>query len=139
MRLCLGAAALFCFSLLLAAGGCNRGPKLYPVTGTVTLDGKPVANAAVLLYKEKGGRPPEAQTDAAGKFQMMSLPGTYTVIVSKCESLTPQSGMEVYDDDNPPKVRWIIPEKYSRPDQSDLKAEVKAGGPNDFKFEFPRK
>jgi hypothetical protein len=123
---------------IAAAGGCNRGPTLYPVTGEVTLDGKPVPSAAVMLYQEKGSRPPAGTTDARGAFQLVSPEGDYTVIITACQALTPQSGMEVPSDTLPP-VRWIVPEKYSRPDQSDLKVKVSRGGENHFKFEFPRK
>lgn len=121
--------------LAIVVGGCSRGPKLYPVKGEVTLNGKPVADAAVLFYREKGGRPPEAKTDAAGTFSLLSPEGTFTVIVTACEYLTPPSGT---DPSAERPVRWIIPEKYSRPD-SDVKVTVKPGGDNHFKLEFPQK
>jgi hypothetical protein len=34
-------------SLLVGLSGCGSGPKFVPVSGTVTLDGKPLANALV--------------------------------------------------------------------------------------------
>jgi hypothetical protein len=120
------------------AGGCSRGQKLYPVSGEVTLNGKPVPSAAVMLYREKGGRPPAGTTDARGAFQLLSPEGDYTVVINASQALTPQSGMEI-PNDTPPPVRWILPEKYSQPDQSDLKVKVNRGGENHFKFEFPRK
>ena len=131
-------AILLAALAILACGGCNRGPKMYPVTGLVTLGGKPVAGASVMLYRVKGGRPPAATTDVSGAFRLVSPEGDYTAIITACESLTPQTGMEI-PDENPPKVRWIVPEKYSRFDQSGLKVKVARGGENHFKFEFPRK
>lgn len=122
--------------LVIVLGGCSRGPKLYPVKGEVTLNGKPVANAAVLFYREKAGLPPTARTDAAGAFQLQSAPGEYIAIITACEYMTPPSGQEVSSDS---PVRWIIPEKYSRPTESDLQVKVTPGGDNHFKFEFPRK
>lgn len=122
--------------LAIVVGGCSRGPKLYPVKGEVTLNGKPVPNAAVLLYQEKGARPPEGKTDDGGMFQLLSPAGEYTAIITACQYMTPPSGMEVSADT---PVRWIVPEKYSRPDQSDLKIKVAPGAENHFKFEFPRK
>jgi hypothetical protein len=122
--------------LVTVVVGCSRGPKLYPVKCEIVLNGKPVAKAAVLLYQEKGGRPPSGQTDATGTVQLQSPPGEYTVIITACEYVTPPSGVEVSADT---PVRWIIPEKFSRPNESPLTVKVAAGGDNQFKFEFPRK
>lgn len=58
----------------LALSGCSGGgaadqPKLAAAAGVVRFDSKPVANASVTFYPEKG---PAAvgQTDAEGKFQV---------------------------------------------------------------------
>jgi hypothetical protein len=130
-------AALFMVLLVAAAlSGCSRGPKTYPVSGQVLLHGKPVAGAAVLLFREKGGRPPEAVTDAKGMFRFTAPAGEYTVVINASEGSPSQSVMDPPPETLPP-VRWIIPEKYSRPDTSDLKVTVPSG--NELKFEFPRK
>jgi hypothetical protein len=118
-------------------GGCNRGPKMYPVTGQVLSSGKPVAGASVLFYREKAARPPAGTTNASGEFQFLAPAGDYTAVITACESLSPQAGMGVTDED-PNKVRWTVPQKYSRADESDLKVTVKSSD-NQFKFEFPRK
>jgi hypothetical protein len=123
--------------LAIVVGGCDRGPKLYQVTGTVTLDGKPVPDAAIMFYQEKGTRPPSGTTDASGNFRLLSPVGDYTVIVTACQPLTRYGAMQT-PGEPPPPVRWIVPEKYSRPTESDLKVTV-GSGENHFKFEFPRK
>ncbi len=127
------------FAVLAGAmiGGCNRGPTVYPVTGQVLVSGKPVAGAAVLLYREKAASPPAGTTNANGEFQLLAPAGDYTVVITASESLSPQAGMGVAEED-PNKVRWIVPQKYSRADESDLKVTVKSGVPP-LKFEFPRK
>jgi len=124
--------------VVAAASGCSRGPKEYPVSGEVVVSGKPVSGAAVLLYREKAGRPPSGTTNASGQFRLSALAGDYTAVITACESLSKQVGMGLVGED-PSKVRWIVPEKYSRSDDSDLKVTVKPGGDNHFKFEFPRK
>jgi hypothetical protein len=40
-------AYLLCACGLLALTGCGGGLKLYPVTGTATLDGKPLSNCTI--------------------------------------------------------------------------------------------
>jgi len=111
---------------------------MYPVSGQVLANGKPVAGAAVLFFREKGTRPPSGTTNANGEFHFLAPAGQYTGVITACESTSSQAGMGVADED-PSKVKWIVPQKYSRADESDLKVTVKAGGDNQFKFEFPRK
>ena len=60
------------------AAGCQRGPKYVPVSGVVTLDGKPYDKAVVMFQPEgtRGnqdpGRGSQADTDAEGKFVLTS-------------------------------------------------------------------
>lgn len=77
--------ALFC-SVSLGCGG--SAPKLYPVTGTVSFNDKPVEGASI-LFSPQGGRPSMGTTDASGKYTITTLGkpgapvGTYNVTVSK--------------------------------------------------------
>jgi hypothetical protein len=78
-----------CGLLALVSVGCgDKGPKLYPATGTVTYEGKPLADASI-LFVPQGGRPSIGTTDASGKFSMTTngkpgVPaGTYSVTISK--------------------------------------------------------
>ena len=74
--------------LILSLAGCGRSlPTTYPVKGTVTLDGKPVAGAGVLLIP-KEGRPAHGVTDENGAFTASTfgegdgaLPGRHVVTV----------------------------------------------------------
>lgn len=118
--------------------GCSRGPKTIPVTGVVTLAGKPVASATVMLYV-KGGPLGSAKTDSSGTFRLLSLPGENTVTVTAFELLDPGSDVGPSGTGAGMKLRWIVPERYSRVDQSDLRAKVTPGGENHFRFELPAK
>jgi len=114
---------------MTVAAGCGSGeaplPELAPVTGTVTLGGKPVADAIVTFQPDKGPLS-VGNTDAAGKFELKYMgtnPGTpagkYAVRISK---LSGEAGDE------------LIPRKYN--ESSKLTQEVAQSGPNDFKFEL---
>lgn len=50
--------------------GCGGDMKVAPVTGTVTLDGSPLARASVLFQPDAGGRPSFAVTDQNGKYTL---------------------------------------------------------------------
>lgn len=98
---------LYCaFSLLplmWPAVGCSKGPTLptVPVSGSVTLDGKPLEGAAVSFTpvpSNPDGKPANGITDAQGTFQLKTylggttgqasgaMPGDYVVMVTKYEA-----------------------------------------------------
>jgi hypothetical protein len=128
---------LFSAACLLLAAGCGGGLKPVPVTGDVTLDGKPLANAGVLFCPVEKGPEAIGVTDASGKFQLSStehsgaLPGQYRVTITKQQIL----GEENYGRLGPKAVhiKWITPKKYSRMDTSGLQATVKQDE-NEFHF-----
>lgn len=148
---------LICSVLLVGCGGGDI-PKTVPVTGTVTLDGKPIEGATVNFISDEGSITASGKTDANGKFSLQAIIGSQTatgtvvgshgVAVVKTES----SGQEVTDPKammaqmttNPAitsqfKQKYLIPEKYSNPLQSKLKFQVTDAGPNDFKIELASK
>jgi len=82
-------------AVLIGVSGCGMaggGGKLVPVTGTVTIDGKPLAGASV-TFMGLGATPGlggVGTTDDFGKFEMSHFragkgvdPGEYKVIISK--------------------------------------------------------
>ncbi|MBY0228069.1 MAG: carboxypeptidase-like regulatory domain-containing protein, partial [Gemmataceae bacterium] len=80
-----GPALAFLAAIAFSAAGC--GAKLVPAEGTITLDGKPLANANVTFVPEKGPSP-VGTSDAQGKFKLTTgnkagaPAGTYKVMVS---------------------------------------------------------
>ena len=69
-----------CFFLLLSCGavlvGCGyRRPVRIPTTGTVLLDGEPVAQASLVFLPADGGRPAMAQSDENGQFTVSTFGG----------------------------------------------------------------
>ena len=139
-------AAILIALLLPCWIGC--GDKLTPVTGTVRLDGKPVAAAGVALHPVHGGPMAVAATDAKGCYRLETgnksgvMPGEYRVSVVKVEMtgfranknrlpLGPARGgiKEKMNDAarGGIKEKWIIPRKYADPSTSGLTASVKPG------------
>jgi hypothetical protein len=130
--------------LMLAAGCGAKGPTMAPAGGKVTYNGEPLANANVIFVPEGGGLTSVGQTNAEGRFTLSSstrpgaVVGKHQVAVQaidESKTKTIESG-EVSG-----ARRSLIPEKYGNYAASELTAEVKKDGPNDFTLELsgPRK
>jgi len=132
----------------LALSGCGEsGPTLYPASGTVTYNGKPVEGASVTFTPESGPIG-VGTTDAAGKYTIATLgkpgavPGENKVSVSKASTvgagkqMTPEDMMKLQKGGATTKAE--LPEKYSSPITSGLPpANVTAdGAKNVFNFEL---
>lgn len=110
------------------AGGCaDGGPELAPVSGRVTLDGRPLENARVTFQPDGAKRPSYGDTDADGRYLLVhkrgeggALVGKHTVVITVSPEIVR----------NPPH----IPPEYNS--QSTLKADVKAGEDNVFDFDL---
>jgi hypothetical protein len=143
------AAAAAAAALLAPMLGCGEdGPKLVPVTGVVTLNGKPLAEAEVSFVPDptnKDVTPGGDKTGPEGNYKAMYqgrsglAPGKYKVLVSKKAGLP--AGMEL-----PPEIKMdrvqqemmgirkeTLPAKYSEATKSEFSADVsETGGTFDF-------
>lgn len=127
--------------LLIVMLGCGSGkPTPLPIQGVVTLDGKPIGKAAVMLVPTQansGAAPALGVTDSLGQFILKTekigdgaLQGSYTATVIKKETLHAAAVPDKFKDIVAPSginERWIIPKKYSMPNDSGLAVEVKPG------------
>lgn len=124
------------FSFVLLATGCGpKGPAMIPVTGTVKLDGAPVAGAGVTFMPVSGGRPATGETDANGNFKLTTekandgaLEGDYLVAVSGVRTV----GVVVNPDGTSGdttnmRTEWFVPQKYAKPATSNLQQTVSKG------------
>ncbi len=121
----------------LAMLGCGSGS--VSVTGTVTLDGSPLAEAFVSFTPDDGGRPVSITTNDSGEFAFDDgtppglLAGVYKVTVSKTERLGLPPGIEeggpIPADFDPAsaKEHWVTPRKYAKTSTSGLTANVERG------------
>lgn len=92
--------------ILTASFGCNQGPPILPVSGTVTYDGQPVSHAIITFVPNgSGGKPTQAgimdgKFSIAKKFGVQS--GAYMVTVEEApveegmiSDVEPEEGVEV--------------------------------------------
>jgi hypothetical protein len=123
--------------LLLCACGCTpatNNPTTFPVSGVVTLKGKPLADADVVFVPEnQGGQAAFGKTDATGTYKLTTfapgdgaVEGKYKVKVSKLD--TSKSGgsgkvfssseeeLEFYNPEDGDKVQIsknLVPKKFT--------------------------
>jgi hypothetical protein len=143
----------------LSVVGCGRMGHV-PVEGIVTLDGKPVQDAAVTFIPSAGGRPGLASTDAQGRFRMQDagmkpglLPGRYAIIVFKAVWAAPRrvirnsaepavdggaSPMIEMPEGEPKIEKYLVPERYSSGQTSGLSATI-VGPMQDLVFNLTTK
>lgn len=131
------AASVVVIACVVGNFGCTRsGPQIAPVSGTVTLDGKPLPNGVVSFVSEAGFAS-SAPLDADGRFQLVSqfgqgAPlGTYRVTLSQ-QSLPPSA------ESTAPRARLPrheIPERYHYLDRSGISLTVE-DRPNTFAIEL---
>ena len=107
--------------MLLGIVGCgSKHSATVPVTGTVTLDGQPLAGVGVLFSPQSTGRPAHGMTDASGNFSLQTydvpgdgaIPGTYLVAIIP-PGKTPPGGKKIK-----------IPAKYMIPENSAIVRSV---------------
>lgn len=125
------------FPLLLSVllAGCGSGgPELTPVSGTVTLDGKPLAEAGVLFTPQEGGRPASGSTDAEGRFTLTTktsgdgaMLGMNQVAVSKVVFAQSPAADGAPNPSAAMRPQSLIPVRYGDVKTSGLTVEVKPG------------
>ncbi len=121
-------------AVLLGLWGCGgsgvKVPPLGKVEGTVTLDGQPLANAAVSFQPVDGkGGPSQGITDSEGKYSLIHVPGHPGATIS--EHMVRITGKPA---DAPASQKETVPPKYN--DQSQLKVTVEEGdNTHDFNLE----
>ncbi len=135
---------IICAVTLVNIAGCDSGvkgidPDLVSITGTVLLDGKPLASGIVGFAPEEEG---SASTGIIkdGKFTLKQTasaygakPGKYKISIQSW-STTPsmdKDGKEI-------KGVSAIHKKYNNPKTSGLSAEVKKDDTNNFTFELKK-
>jgi len=132
---------LFVCLLMLICSACsskNRDlPELSDVTGTVTLNGEPLADAVISFdplsaSSKSQSRTSTAATDTEGKYSLMydketpgAIPGDHLVRISKLDSGANGAGNE------------LLPIRYN--EMTTLKATITSEGPNQIDFDLTTK
>lgn len=124
-------------SLLLAFAGCGGSdlPTLADVSGTIQMDGKPLANASVTFIPENG-RPSSGMTDGSGCYTMSYSEQADGVVPGSCRVMisTGKPGQENEDGESEPGLPETVPAEYNL--DTSLVFDVKPGTSNtaDFKL-----
>jgi hypothetical protein len=113
---------------LVAAAGCGRSRPNVPfgiVEGEVTLDGKPLAGAAV-TFEPEIGRPSHGTTGESGEYSLMYRGNPWGAIVGRhTVRITTETLLEDSPDAAPRIAKERLPKRYHS--QSTLSAEVVSG------------
>lgn len=128
----MGCAFTLALATVIGCGGGGGASDLGQVTGTITMDGKPLENAEV-VFAPPTGRPSMGLTDSNGKYELNyirdikgAVPATHKVRITT----RPE---EVADNYSGPAFKEPIPAKYNA--DTTLTADVKLGE-NTFDFEL---
>jgi hypothetical protein len=131
-----GRAALLLIGCLgLGSGGCGAtrsdAPNLAPVSGVVTMDGRPVPNA-IVAFNPPGGQSSFGPTDSEGRYRLSYIDNLEGAAVGQhVVSITTRTeGPDSIGKKDP------IPARYN--EKSELKADVKPG-PNELNFDLVSK
>jgi hypothetical protein len=113
--------------ILLLAGCGESGPKTYWVSGTVTLDQKPLADGDVIFYPQNQTEPAAMGKLDQGAFRFRAVAGKHRVVIQASRPSPTRKGAT-----GRPAYDSIVPERYNT--HSTLTAEVRPNGPNRFEF-----
>jgi hypothetical protein len=133
--------------IAVAVAGCGyRRPARVPVEGVVTLDGRPLAGAAVMLVPEAGGRAGLGGTDKEGRFTISTYGagdgavfGPHRVVVTKFVS---KKQRRAAADDATEAVESVnsLPVVYAAPQTTPFSVNVRWGlPPLELALESPEK
>ncbi len=129
--------------LLCLGCGKDYGGRL-PISGTITLDGKPMPTGYVIFEPKSGQKMQSGGMIKDGRFEVPvqngAAPGTYSVaifsgVTAPVNNFDP--GTPEYEQAAMRAPGEQVPSKYNI--NSILTAEVKAGESNDFKFDLSTK
>jgi len=121
--------------------GCNTRSSVVPVSGVITLDGKPLANAYVAFQPvtNAGEKPPGpgsyGNTDANGAYSLRTMDNDSPGAVVGNHRV--EINLKVESDDRDPKSRppaKTLPLRYNK--QSELQFKVESNGSTTANFDL---
>ena len=104
--------------------GCEKGPQLGTVTGTVTYEGKPL-NQATVYFTHESGRAAYARTDESGHYELQFSDGRSGALLGN--NAVSIETFRIGADDTGKMVEFpeILPEKYNK--ASEMTRSIEAG------------
>jgi hypothetical protein len=129
-------------AITLAAIGCQSSAGLAPVSGKITLDGKPLAAAHVVFQPESSGKSPStggsyAFTNENGEYTLRSFEGDQAGAAVGTHKV--QINLKVdSESDSPSRTRpKPLPPRYNV--QTELTFQVQPGGTKEANFDLTSK
>ncbi|NOX55776.1 MAG: carboxypeptidase regulatory-like domain-containing protein [Planctomycetes bacterium] len=135
-----------------------KGPETVDVSGTVLLDGKPLAGAEVYFISPDGKFVGFGETGSDGKYTLVqgAVPGKNKVYISKIEidesELNPEEGIDPEQmaaaaeagggeeaGEEGGGSKQLLPASYSDPEKTKLTFDVPAGGTSEADFQLTSK
>lgn len=139
---------LICFSTTVGCGSAGGNlPKTVPASGVVTLDGKPVDGAQVILVPAAEGTTGAfGVTDSSGRFSLRAydqkpgaIPGEYKVRVSKTIEVRGTGAKGSLDGGDPVRFEYGVPGKYTDHKMSGLTVTIPDTGNRDINLALSSK
>ena len=130
--------AVLVLAVILSVG-CSSAPEgepVFPVSGTVTFDGTPIAEGRIQFRETEGDQQAFSGEIKDGKYSLEAQAGAMKVEVLASR---PTGKFDKSNPDEPPQPigEMYIPAKYNA--ETSLTAEVKADGENVIPFELTGK
>jgi hypothetical protein len=124
---------------MVLLAGCDRGPRVVPVTGKVLFNGTPLEFGSV-TFQPRSGQPAQGEIQSDGTFSLSTFRpndgaviGSHKVRIACYESQRPNATRAPGEQS---LGQLLIPGKYTLFDQSGLTAEVREEGNVPFVFEL---
>ena len=132
-------AANLAWLVLWFVAGCSGSADNLPrqaVSGSVTLDGKPLERGTIAFQPDSALPTAAAVPIAGGQYSMPRseglVPGAYRVLVTSTPLTAPTASRPPPPGQATPPPKELLPEKYNA--STTLSAEVKERSPNTFDF-----
>jgi len=139
---------LLCLAASLGCGSAGGNlPKTVPASGVVTLDGKPVDGAQVILVPAgEGVTGAFGVTNSSGHFSLRAyeqkdgaIPGEYKVQVSKTIQVAVTGAKGSLDGGDPVRFEYGVPAKYTGAKTSGLSVTIPETGNRDINLALSSK
>lgn len=130
----------FCVLAAGLLGGCSsgpEGPEVYPVSATVTLNGKPMAGVSVTLIPEDPSQPQAIGSTAEDGTVTFSTGSQLGAVAGKHKVTIQRSAApDAYRRPGRGAPKSDIPAAWSDPGKTPQSVTVTESGPNELKIDF---
>ncbi len=113
-------ASAFLIVAIAALIGCDRGPRIVPVSGQVLIDGQPLTTGFV-RFIPTGHRPAYGEIDKQGRFRLTT---GIDYEFDGCVVGTHQVEVVAKEFPNETSTRFLVPKKYADLSTSDVSVEI---------------